>query len=185
MGRRLKFTREVHEQIVRAVAAGVFPEIAARMAGISESSFYRFKRGSSPERVKFRNDLNKALAEYEARLSASLTKGANDNPRVARDVLAYRFPSRWHAKRSDVEDPLSRPVGSHADADELVIIDPATVEDIVARLLASQRRQAGGPVPDVSRFERPLDSSDVDAGLGEELISQSGPDPDHVKGDIP
>lgn len=185
MGRPSKFTDEVREQILRGVEVGVFPEVAARRAGISPASFYRWKRGSSPEQVKFRNNLGQALATYEVRLSATLTQATANNGRLTREVLGYRFASRWRAQRGAVEDPLTRPVGLGSDADEHVVIDPTMIEEIVTRLLDAGRQRSGGSELDVSHFERFIDPSDADGDVYEASAADSEGDPDEVRKDLP
>ncbi|NOZ27976.1 MAG: transposase [Chloroflexi bacterium] len=107
MGRRTKLTPEVQEKICNFVRQGLTYEVAARAAGISESTFYRWRRrGEGARSGKFRQfweALKKAEAEAESSLVQQIQKEARGGTwQAAAWILERRYPERW-AKRDRVE----------------------------------------------------------------------------------
>lgn len=156
MGRPTKLTDEAREQFLLAIRAGVFPEPAARHAGFSPASLYRYLRGSSPEHVAFRNDVIAALASLEVRLTGIVAQKALTDPRLALALLERRFPQRW-ARTARVDDPAADvPPDDRQSVDDQVVLDAGLLEALVPRLLeAGQRLRAEDPNGEsgVERFE--------------------------------
>src|SRR5664279_729567 len=89
MSRPSKLTSEATDRYVRAIGAGAFPEVAARFAGFSPASLYRYLRGSTPEHAAFRDAALKAQVDLEVRLSGTLVQEAMSEPKWA----LVRLPS--------------------------------------------------------------------------------------------
>lgn len=155
MSRQSKLTDAAQDLYVRAVAAGVMPEVAARHADFSPASLYRYLRGATPRHAEFRRAHDKALASLEIRLTATITQAALNEPRWALELLRLRFPARWDRNRAgdslDDADDRSAPV-----AEAPIVLDPALLGELVPRLLEAGR-QLSGRLPDeevdVSEFE--------------------------------
>lgn len=147
MGRPTKLTRETQDAFLKAIHVGAFPEVAARHAGFSPASLYRWLRGTTPEQVEFRDAFLEATANYEIRLMGTIARAALTDPRWALVVLERRFPERWrlHA-RSD--EPVDESTAPSPRAEPDVILDPSMVELLVPRLLAAGRELAGRPEED-------------------------------------
>ncbi len=165
MGRPERLTRERHDRFVQAIRGGSFPEVAARFAGFSPATFYRYMAGATPAHALFRDDVLKAQTELEIRLVGIITREALTKPRWAMELLQRRFPARW-ARGAAVDEavPGATPDGP-GTADEGVVLDPALVETLVPRLLeASDRlRDRQTPSPDdIARFveRRPRSADD-------------------------
>ncbi len=98
-GRPDKLTVEVQDQIVRAIEAGNYASVAARAAGVAESTFYRWlDRGKSAKRGKYREfweAITTANARAETSMVEILRNAAEENPRCLLEILARRFPDRW------------------------------------------------------------------------------------------
>lgn len=103
MARPTKLTTEVREKICRAIRAGNYPAVAARAAGVSESTFYRWmERGRSdakgPHRA-FYEAVREAEAESEVHLVAVLRKSSKDGDwRAALALLERRYAERWRKR---------------------------------------------------------------------------------------
>jgi hypothetical protein len=155
MARPTKFTEHNRDKFVQAIAAGSFPEVAARFAGFSPASLYRYLRGTGAEHETFRNEVARAVAELELRLVGTLTRAGFSDPRWALAMLERRFGERW-AKRADPEDALLDLVAPERPLADTVTLDRALIDELIPRLLeAGQRRRSGAPrdEPDVERFE--------------------------------
>ena len=98
MGRRTKLTPDVQKRVVEAIRAGNYKEVAARYAGIGESTFYEWlKRGASHRvgYVEFAEAVKNAEAEAEVRDVALIEKAAMENWTAAAWRLERRYPDRW------------------------------------------------------------------------------------------
>ena len=124
MGRRSKLTPEVQEKICNYVRQGLTYEIAARAAGISESTFYRWReRGEKARRGKYREfweALKKAEAEAEQVLVQRILDASNDTWQAAAWILERRHPERWARKdrvkhETDFGDALAQVLERLAD----------------------------------------------------------------------
>ena len=163
MSRLSRLTPESRDLYVRAISAGVPPEVAARAAGFSAASLYRYRKGLTARHAEFRRAEEQALASLEIRLAATLSKAALTEPRWALELLERRFPTRWARNRA--VDILGDPGDREQAAPEApVVFDPALVDELVPRLLEAGRRLRGqstdDEVVDVSEFED--DGTDVE-----------------------
>jgi hypothetical protein len=105
MSRPSKLTSEAIDRFVKAISAGAFPEVAARFAGFSPASMYRYLRGSTPEHAAFRAAALKAQVALEVRLSGTLVQEAMNEPKWALVVLERRFGERWAARAPADDTP--------------------------------------------------------------------------------
>jgi transposase-like protein len=106
MARKTKLTPEVHQRIVQYVRAGNFRITAAAAAGISPVTLRdwlrRGARGEAPF-DSFREDVDAAEAQAEARLVTLVAKAAEHDWRAAAWHLERRVHKRWGKK--DPPDP--------------------------------------------------------------------------------
>ena len=143
MARPVKFTPEARDRFLKAIQAGAHPEVAAAFAGWSARTYYRIMRGRSPEHLEFQADVDRVLTELELRVAGTLLRAAFNDPRWAAEFLERRFPGRWGKQRPDRDDdPAAAPARAGPD---LVVLDPALVDEIVPRLLEAGRRERGDP----------------------------------------
>ncbi len=168
MGRPSKLTDELRERYAQAVAAGVPPETAGRHLGFSPASLYRWLAGTTSREVRFREAHELALANLEIRLTATVVRAAQTDPKLALELLERRFASRWRRQSSgDAPEPL---VGR--DEDQSVSIDPALVDEVLPKLLEAGRSMQGlrsEAMVDMSAFEDDGRSPDLDATPDDEL----------------
>src|ERR1019366_6148350 len=109
-GSGTKLTVEVGRAIVAAIAAGNFPSVAARLAGVSIGTLERWlERGDKGEQpyADFAQALRKAEDEDHAAMVAIWKKAAPEDWRAAKEYLAKRYPEQWsdHAARLAVLGP--------------------------------------------------------------------------------
>jgi len=105
VGRPSKLTDEVEKQICDAVRAGSYLSVAARCAGVSESTVYEWLRdareeGADPRLVAFAAALDKADADGEVHTIGVIRREiARGNTRAGFELLARRHPERWAGGR--------------------------------------------------------------------------------------
>lgn len=108
MGRPLKLTPKVQEQICNAIRAGSYSEIAARYAGISAPTFYKWMALGDGEHAKspykeFREEVESARAAAEVRNIGLIQQAANSGTwQAAAWFLERTAPARW-GRRSALE----------------------------------------------------------------------------------
>lgn len=99
MSRPTKLTPEIADLIVAAIRAGSFPEPAARAAGVSPATLYRWKRrGRSEEEGPYRDfleTLRRAEGAAEVHAIAVIRKQMPGDWRAALAYLERRHPERW------------------------------------------------------------------------------------------
>ena len=156
MSRPSKLTSEAIDRFVKAIRAGAFPEAAARFAGFSPASLYRYMRGSRPEHAAFRDAALQAQVELEVRLSGTLVQEAMSEPKWALVLLERRFGERWAPRAPAVATPAQTRPADPRPPDDVVTLDATLVEVLVPKLLAAGDRlrsgESGGS-DDVARFE--------------------------------
>jgi hypothetical protein len=136
MARPTKLSKQVREEICRAIRAGNYPAVAARAAGISESTFYRWmEQGRSeakgPHRA-FYDAVKEAEAESEVHAVAILRKEMKGDWRAAVALLERRHSERWRRRERHehtIED--ERPV---VDLSRLTDRELKSLEKISGRL---------------------------------------------------
>jgi hypothetical protein len=147
MVRPTKLTDHAIDRYLQAIAAGAFPETAARFAGFSPASLHRYKRGSAPEHVDFQQAVAKAETELEIRLAGTVVRAGLTDPRVALAFLERRFPDRWHRPRTD--DPEAVPdEGTRSTPEVAIVLDPTLLGELIPRLLEAGRQLSGRPAAD-------------------------------------
>jgi hypothetical protein len=123
--------------ILMAVRAGNYPEVAARLAGISAATYYRWCKDPRPPYVAFRAALDKADAECEAMVIGNLARLSRMSKRAAAFLLERRWPNKWAKSRrlpaeAPAVTPTAPPPPQHVEARTFSI----------AELVASEREQA-------------------------------------------
>lgn len=99
MARPTKLTPEIHTAIVTSITNGNYAIIAAKAAGISETSYYEWlKRGTEGDNppspfAEFAEAIACAEAKAEAR-SVGILAGSDDW-RAHTEYLKRRYPNRW------------------------------------------------------------------------------------------
>lgn len=107
MPRPTDLTPTLQRKIVCMVRDGVSPEVAARAAGVTGRTYYLWMaRGREEEDglyFQFLQDVEKAVAECEARAIHVITKAFPTNWQAAMTLMERRFPDRWgRRERIDV-----------------------------------------------------------------------------------
>jgi hypothetical protein len=120
-GRPPKLNADVVGKILMAVRAGNYPEVAARWAGISAATYYRWCKDPRPPFVAFRAALDMADAECEAMVIGNLFRLSRTSKRAARFLLERRWPEKWAKPRrlppeAPADTPTAPPPPRHIEA---------------------------------------------------------------------
>ncbi len=98
-GRPTNLTPEVHKQITEDIAGGMYAQVAAARAGITEQTFYTWlKRGQEEESGVYREFTECVLTsagEAEKNATDSVQSRFGDDWKSAAWWLERRFPKRW------------------------------------------------------------------------------------------
>ena len=102
-GRPTKLTPQVQARIVQAIVGGNDITVAAAYAGIHKAQFYRWlEKGEQQQQGiyrAFRDAIQKAQADAEARNVALIAKAAQDGTWTAAAWwLERKYPERWGRK---------------------------------------------------------------------------------------
>jgi len=113
-GRKTKLTPELQEQIVRYIEAGNYAKVACQAVGISEKTYYKWKRQGKEAEYKLEegkkltnkeNELSQlsqsirqAEARGEVRNVTTIQIAAKKDWRAALEMLARKHPKRWGRK---------------------------------------------------------------------------------------
>lgn len=101
MARPTKLTQELTDRIVLAIRAGNYSKVAAEMAGIGETTFYRWlelgaKDDAKKEYREFRESIKRAEAEAEVRSVALIRQAADGGTwQAAAWYLERKHGDRW------------------------------------------------------------------------------------------
>src|SRR5213080_4022208 len=99
VARPTKLTPEIQQRIVTAIRAGNYAEPAARSAGISPATYYRWlERGANEEQGihrEFHDAVRKAEADAEVHAIVLIRKEMERDWRAAIAYVERRYPDRW------------------------------------------------------------------------------------------
>lgn len=102
LGRPTKLTPEIQERICAAIQQGNYAFVAARCAGISESTFYSWlDRGAREKRgafAEFLESIKKAESIAEAGAIEVVRNASQQSWQAAAWWLERKYPERWARK---------------------------------------------------------------------------------------
>jgi hypothetical protein len=131
---------DVVGKFLMGVRAGNYPEVAARLAGISPATYYRWNRDPRPAYAAFRAARDMADAELEAEIIGNLFRLSRTSTRAAAFILSRRWPEQWATRRRPrPAAPANAPTTSPAPQ----LIDARRF--LTSELVASVRAQATAP----------------------------------------
>lgn len=119
MARPSKLTQEITDRIVLAIRAGNYSKVAAEMAGIGETTFYRWlelggKENARKDFREFRESIKRAEAEAEVRSVALIRQAADSGTwQAAAWYLERKHGDRWGRNdkiRQEISGPQGKPV---------------------------------------------------------------------------
>lgn len=93
-GRPTKRTPELEEVILRAIAAGLRPGVAAEVGGVDRTTFERWRKADAD----FAQTIESAEATFEMHNLQRITRASSRTWKAAAWILERRFPERWGAK---------------------------------------------------------------------------------------
>jgi len=146
MARPTKLTPLVQARMVEALSSGNYRHVAAAYAGVDQATFHRWMAvGATQERGRF-HEFRKAIeaAETQAHmlLVAVVALHAQNDPKLALDVLSRRWPREWgKSDRLAISAAQAPPLDALAD-EELDAAIAARLEEIDhAQQRLSRRRE--------------------------------------------
>lgn len=103
VGRKSKLEEAVVQRLVDLLKAGNYIDVALTAAGVGKSTFYDWLERGNPEGTKkddaafrdFRQRIDQARAEGEARNVAIIAKAASTDWKAAAWILERQHPERW------------------------------------------------------------------------------------------
>ena len=116
-GRPSKLTKETVDKICLAIRAGNYAKIAAEMAGIGETTYYRWmeeadKEGAPKHFREFRESIRKAEADAEVAKVALISQAASAGDwKAAGWYLERKHPERW-GRNDKIRQEISGPDGA-------------------------------------------------------------------------
>ena len=119
MARPTKLTTELTERICLAIRLGNYAKVAAEMAGIGETTFYRWlemaeKPNARKDYREFRESIKRAEAEAEVSRVARIVQAADNGTwQAAAWYLERKHGERWGRNdklRQEISGPNGTPV---------------------------------------------------------------------------
>ena len=102
MGRSTKLDEATSKRICEAIETGNYASVAAHLAGIGETTLYRWlergkKEADDEDSIyrEFRESLKRAEAEAEMKAVAVIVDAMPQSWQAAMTFLERKFPSRW------------------------------------------------------------------------------------------
>lgn len=101
MSRKLKITQDTTDKICLAIRAGNYAKVAAEMAGIGETTYYRWleegqKEGATKVYREFWESIKRAEADAEVAAVALIRQAANNGTwQAASWLLERKHGERW------------------------------------------------------------------------------------------
>ena len=143
-GRPTKLTPAVQDRIIAAIRAGHFRESAARLAGISPATLYRWLSAETEPYQAFQEAVVTAEAELEETVLEVVTDRIPDDARLALAFLAKRFPARW-GSGTPAAARIGEPIDQEPPQVNVLVIDRNELEDAAQQHLEAHRQRLVGP----------------------------------------
>jgi transposase len=138
MARKSKLTPETQDKIVKAIRAGNYAHIAAAMAGIGESTYYRWlEQGERPDAKtpyrEFWESVKEAEAEAEVASVALIRRAAqNGTWQASAWYLERKHSERW-GRKDKVQQEISGRDGEPIKVEDTRQIVMDLIEQIAPR----------------------------------------------------
>lgn len=116
--RRYKFTRETRDLIVQAIAAGVYPYVAAEAAGITRVTFWRWMKAGEEAEERLEELRETKIGELRRRAKEL---GLTTEPRAKKDDLVALLGSAWIDLQGFREDVMRATALARAKAEAKVL----------------------------------------------------------------
>jgi hypothetical protein len=125
VGRKTVLNAELTDRIAQMLRAGNYVEVACAAVGVNRCTFYDwYARGEEgvPGLYKdFRERVDQARAEGEARNVALVAKAASRTWQAAAWMLERQYPERWGRPSQRQEEPEAEAADGFAALDELAV----------------------------------------------------------------
>lgn len=144
-GRPSKLTPAVQDRIIAAIRAGHFREPAARLAGISPPTLYRWLKADDEPYLGFQVAVEAAEAELEHETLEVVTGQIPEDPRLALTFLSKRFPARWGPRAPATATHAEPPATMQAPQVNVLVVDRDELEGAARQHLEAHRQRLVGP----------------------------------------
>ena len=142
IGRPTKLTPKARERILELIRAGNRRTVAARAAGVSDATFYRWMADDRPLYRKLRAAIEQAEAETEAALVEVVMQGIPSHPQLALKMLEARSGEWRRWKLPPEPEPKPVPLAATPKPGSMITI---TAEDMDAIAEWRWRMEYGEP----------------------------------------
>lgn len=138
MARPTKLTKEVTDRICLAIRAGNYSKVAAAMAGVSETTYYKWlelseKPNAKKEYKEFRESVEQAEAEAEVAAIARIRQAAdNGDWKAAGWYLERKHGERWGRNdkiRQEITGSVTQSIDVTFDEMKNAVIDFLSEDD--------------------------------------------------------
>jgi hypothetical protein len=144
-GRPTKLTEERMMRFLDAIEEGHFREPAARLAGFSPATMYRWLAIDEEPYLTFQRVVEETEAKVEAKALGVIMDRIPDDPRLAMNFLGRRFGERWGSTREPRpqhhDEPAPQPLASPVN---VLVVERGQLDDAVEQRLDEHREQTGG-----------------------------------------
>ena len=149
MGRPSKLTPELAARIVKAIAAGNYPEVAAESEGVGKTTLYRWMeqgaRDESGPFREFRESVMRARARAERKMVRIVRTAAREDPQSAQWYLERSASDRWGRRDKVVIENAVRDELERALAKLEAALTPEEYDRVLC-ILADDGAGEGAPV---------------------------------------
>lgn len=148
MSRSASITPQVQDKIVKSLRAGNYRTTSAKVAGVSVSTFYLWldkgKKGKRGPYIEFMQAVEKAEAEGQAALVATVNVASKDSWQAAAWILERKYPEEWGRKDAlALSGKIAHEGDIKHDVTETIDLTPE-VQRLAARLTAAYFRTLRG-----------------------------------------
>ncbi len=157
VGRPSKLTAKTRARIVERIRAGNRRSVAARAAGVSDATFYRWMKDGRATYLKFRQEVEQAEAEFEADLVGVVVRGIPDEPKLAMRLLEARSGEWRRWKLPPEPEPTPEPAPESQKPATAIILSPEEISEFERRRIRVENGEPpDGPSEEVLAARRSL-----------------------------
>lgn len=145
-----RYTRALHDAIVQHIADGNRPTVAAKMAGLPESTFYSWMqrgRNNDPHLWEFARDIELAEGRAEGEAVKVIKEAFKDDPDHAKWWLERARARGWNKSAAAIADAQIEEFMRRLEAGL-----PPEVFQLVLSVAVGQQAGPALPVPEVARL---------------------------------
>lgn len=105
-GRPSSVTPEVRKNILLAIRAGNYREVAAQFAGITGKTLREYLKRKDSDAIEFRAAIQRAESEVEIEMVGAIKRLGTGDFKAATWYLTHKFPERWSDKSKELKEAI-------------------------------------------------------------------------------